>query len=86
MTTCLGKSCSFGNQCVFFVGVNQILCVLLSLLVLRVACWICLYYFVIIAFLFAFNSTFRYLEDLVNTDNNVFDSKVNHIYPSLSVK
>ena len=27
MTTCLGKSCSFGLLCVSFVGVCQILCV-----------------------------------------------------------
>ena len=30
----------------------------------------------------AFNSTSRYLDDLLNIDNNVFDSMVNHIYPS----
>ena len=29
-----------------------------------------------------FNSTFRYLDDLLNIDNNFFDSKVNRIYPS----
>ena len=27
MTTCLGKSCSFGLLCVFFVNFLQILCV-----------------------------------------------------------
>ena len=30
----------------------------------------------------AFNSTSRYLDDLLNTDNNFFDSTVNHIHPS----
>ena len=30
----------------------------------------------------AFNSTSRYLEDLLNIDNNFFDSMVNRIYPS----
>ena len=30
----------------------------------------------------AFNSTSRYLDDLLNTDNNFFDSMVNHIYPA----
>ena len=30
----------------------------------------------------AFNSTFRYLEDLLNIYNNYFDSMVNRIYPS----
>ena len=30
----------------------------------------------------AFNSTSRYLNDLLNIDNTFFDSMVNHIYPS----
>ena len=30
----------------------------------------------------AFNSSFRYLDDLLNIDNNFFDSMFNHIYPS----
>ena len=30
----------------------------------------------------AFNSTSRYLGDLLNIDNNFFDSMVNRIYPS----
>ena len=30
----------------------------------------------------AFNSTTRYLDDLLNIDNNFFDSMVNRIYPS----
>ena len=30
----------------------------------------------------AFNSTSRYLDDLLNIDNNLFGSMVNHIYPS----
>ena len=30
----------------------------------------------------AFSSTFRCLDDLSNIDNNLFDSMVNHIYPS----
>ena len=30
----------------------------------------------------AFNSTSRYLDDLLNIDNNYFDNMVNHIYPS----
>ena len=29
----------------------------------------------------AFNSTSRYLDDLLNIDNNVFDSMVNNIFP-----
>ena len=38
MTTCLGKSCSFGLLCVSFVNVYQSVFVLLSPLVLRVGC------------------------------------------------
>ena len=30
----------------------------------------------------AFNSSFRYLDDLLNIENNLFDSMGNHIYPS----
>ena len=30
----------------------------------------------------AFNSISRYLDDLLNIDNNFFDSMVNRIYPS----
>ena len=30
----------------------------------------------------AFNSTSRYLDDLLNIDNTFFDSMVNQIYPS----
>ena len=30
----------------------------------------------------AFNSNSRYLDDLLNINNNFFDSMVNHIYPS----
>ena len=30
----------------------------------------------------AFNPTSRYLDDLLNIDNNFFDSMVNRIYPS----
>ena len=30
----------------------------------------------------AFNSTSRYLDDLLSIDNTFFDSMVNHIYPS----
>ena len=30
----------------------------------------------------AFSSNSRYLDDLLNIDNNFFDSMVDHIYPS----
>ena len=31
---------------------------------------------------YSFNSTSRYMDDLLNIDNNFFDSMVNRIYPS----
>ena len=33
----------------------------------------------------AFNSTSRYLDDLLNNDNNFFDNMVNRIYPELQL-
>ena len=33
-------------------------------------------------FIEAFNSTSRYLDDLLNIDTTFFDRMVNHIYPS----
>ena len=47
MTTCLGKSCSR-----VFCELYQFVSVLISLLGLRVGCWISLYEFLVIAFLF----------------------------------
>ena len=60
MTTCLGKTCSFGLLCVFCDDVCQIMCVLLSLLVFQggMLDWIILvpdhclsFYFVITVYL-----------------------------------
>ena len=34
------------------------------------------------SFIGVFNSTSRYLDDLLNIDNNFFDSTVNRLYPS----
>ena len=56
MTTCLGKSCSFGLLRVSFVNViNLCVYVLLSFSVVRVGCGIGLYYFLLIVFLFTLN-------------------------------
>ena len=52
MTTCLGKSCSFGLPRVPFVNCCQFLYLVISLLVLRAGCGIRLYQFLIIAYLF----------------------------------
>ena len=48
MIICLGKSCSFVLLWVPFMGVCRVVCVLLSLLVLRVGYWFLLYKFVIL--------------------------------------
>ena len=52
MTTCLGKSCSFGLPRVPFVNCCQCMYLVVSFLVLRVGCGIWLYQFLIIAYLF----------------------------------
>ena len=39
MTTCLGKSCVFGELCVSLVGVDRILCALLSLFGIEGGVW-----------------------------------------------
>ena len=54
MTTCLGKSCSFGLPRVPFVNCCQFMYLVISLLVLRAGCGIWLYQFLIIAYLFTF--------------------------------
>ena len=55
LTTCLGKSCSFGLQCVPFVKCCQCMFLVISLLVLRAGYGIWLYQFLIIAYLFTSN-------------------------------
>ena len=52
MTTYLGKSCSFGLPRVPFVNCGQFMYLVISLLVFRAGCGICLYQFLIIAYLF----------------------------------
>ena len=55
MTTCLGKSCSFGLLRVPSVNCCQFMYLVLSLLVLKAGCRIWLYRFLIIVYLFTFN-------------------------------
>ena len=52
MTTCLGKSCSFGLPIVPFVNCCHFMCLVISVLVLKAGCRIWLYQFQIIAYLF----------------------------------
>ena len=56
MTTYLGKSCSFCLPRVPFVNCRQFMYLVISLLVLRAGYGICLYQFLIIAYLFTFSS------------------------------
>ena len=69
MTTYLGKSCSFCLPRVPFVNCGQFMYLVISLLVLRAGCGICLYQFLIIAYLFtlllARNVTMRFVTMLV---------------------
>ena len=50
MTTCLGKSCSFGLPCVSFVNCCLFMYLVISLLVLRTGYGVRLYQFLIIAY------------------------------------
>ena len=52
MTTYLEKSCSFGLPRVPFVNCRQFMYLVISLLVLKAGCGICLYQFLIIAYHF----------------------------------
>ena len=54
MTTCLGKSCSFGLLRMPFINCCQFMYLVISLLVLRAGYGIWLYQFLIIAYLFTF--------------------------------
>ena len=60
MTTCLGKSCSFGLPRVPFVNCCQFMYLVISLLVLRAGWGIWLYQFLIIAYLFTLLLKKRY--------------------------
>ena len=56
MSTCLGKSCSFGLPRAPFVNCCQVMCIDISLLVFRADYRICLYQFLSIAYLLTFYS------------------------------
>ena len=59
MTTCLGKSCSFGLPRMPFVNCCQLMYLVISLLVLRAGCGIWLYQFLIIAHHFTLNKFYH---------------------------
>ena len=76
MTTYLGKSCSFGLPRVPLVNCRQFIYLVISLLVLRAGCWILLYQFLIIAYLFTFQSSrscetqlISFIQDLAQSAN-----------------
>ena len=71
MTTCLGKSCSFGLPCVPFVNCCQFMYLVISLLVLRAGCGIWLYQFLTIAYYFENNlclPTFQNVDFVTRND------------------
>ena len=57
MTTCLGKSCSFGLPRVPFVNCCHFMYLVISRLVLRAGCGILLYQFLISAYLFTLSES-----------------------------
>ena len=63
MTTYLGKSCSFGLPRVLFVNCRQFMYLVISLLVLRAGCWIWLYQFLVIAYLFTLYTKWSEITD-----------------------
>ena len=70
MTTCLGKSCSFGLSRVPFVNCCQFMYLVISLLVLRAGYGIWLYQFLIIAYLFTFHSLAA-IDTISSTDSRI---------------
>ena len=79
MTTYLGKSCSFCLPRVPFVNCRQFVYLVISLLVLRAGYGICLYQFLIIAYLFTFylyDKMKTYLSSLLLGNKHIFSFKV----------
>ena len=75
MTTCLGKSYSFGLPRVPFVNCCQFMYLVISLLVLRAGCGIWLYRFLIIAYLFYLETLQKWkLWELLFQRNNVLNT------------
>ena len=85
MTTYLGKGCSFCLPRVPFVNCRQFMYLVISLLVLRAGYGIWLYQFLIIAYLFTFQSTTVSITQIrrhyisTNTITNAFPSLVQNI-------
>ena len=67
MTTCLGKSCSFGLPRVPFVNCCLFMYLVISLLVLRAGCGIWLYRFLIIAYLFTLKNCLVLVQELLHS-------------------
>ena len=59
MTTCLGKSCSFGLPRVPFINFCQFMYFIISILVLRAGCGSWLYQFLIIAYHFTLHHSYH---------------------------
>ena len=82
MTTCLGKSCSFGLPRVPFVNCCQFLYLVISLLVLRAGYGIWLCQFLIIAYLFTLFSSlqFKFAQYHLGDEKNAKHNKLLNIF------
>ena len=85
MTTCLGKSCSFGLLRVPFVNCCQFMYLGFSLLILRAGYMICLYQFLIIAYIFTLMNFVR-LEFKHSTSSSASLNKIRYKYGRYSVQ
>ena len=65
MTTCLGKSCSFGLPSMSVVNCCQFMYLFIPLLDLKAGCGILLYQFLIIAYLFTLKQETKCLVSVV---------------------
>ena len=81
MTTCLGKSCSFGLPRVLFVNCCQFMYLVISLCtVLRTGCGVWLYQFLIIAYLFTFLYAKCQCQWLVGSEENILFTFMHYCY------
>ena len=84
MTTCLGKSCSFGLPRVPFVNCCQFMYLVISLLVLRAGYRIWLYQFLIIACLFTPKVVVYTTLDCISAAPFPFTCTTTHRWPKIS--
>ena len=79
MTTCLGKSCSFGLPRVPFVNCCQFMYLVIFLLVLRAGCGIWLYQFLTSAYPFTLDMKEEICSNLKHDINKLVDARNNEL-------